>query len=167
MNEDTITNNYELSFWLSSELEEKKAEEKFNDLLKHLEELGAAISISQLPQLKPLAYPIKKGKNLNLNGYFSFVRFTLAKDSIAPLQKKLKFDEDIIRFFITTLRKESKQKIRIPSAIFKKPLFEKSKRPLKETMKKPEPEKEGEEGRELSLEELDKKLNEILQDTSK
>ncbi len=159
MNEDT--NNYELSFWFSSELDEKKAEAKFTDLLKQLEELGGVVSVSQLPQLKPLAYPIKKGKNLNLNAYFGFIQFTLAKDSAASLQKKVKLDEDIIRFFITT-RKEIKQKVKIPSALFKKPLLKNKEASLKDASVKSEIDKE-KQAKEFSLEELDKKLNEILE----
>ncbi|MFA5360591.1 MAG: 30S ribosomal protein S6 [Candidatus Paceibacterota bacterium] len=161
MNENT--NNYELSFWLSPELDEKKVEVKFNNLLKQLEKLGAAVSISQLPQLKPLAYPIKKGKNLNLNGYFGFVQFISTKDLITSLEKNLKFDEEVIRFFIIA-RKEAKQKIKIPSTVFKKSLF-KNRSLRGRAEERSEQEKKPE--KELSLEELDKKLNEILQDKTK
>jgi len=148
-------NNYELTFWLSSELNEKEAETNFNDLLKELEKLGALINVSQLPQLKPLAYPIKKEKKVYLNAYFGFIQFGLEKKSIISLKRKLDFDNGIIRFLI--IHKEMGQKIKIPSGLFKKPSSRKLKKEeIKNEEKKEKPEKE------ISLEELDEKLNEIL-----
>ena len=148
-------NNYELSFWLSSELDEKEAEKKFNDLLKELEKLGSLINVSQLPQLKPLAYPIKKEKKFYENAYFGFIQFSLEKNLIIPLKKSLHFNNEIIRFLI--IRKEIKEKIKIPSGFFKKSSSTKIKK--EETKSKEQEEKPG---KEISLEELDEKLNEIL-----
>jgi len=150
-------NNYELSFWLSSELDEKEAEVKFNDLLKELEKLEALINVSQLPQLKPLAYPIKKEKKVHSSAYFGFVQFSLEKKSIIPLKKKISFDNEIIRFLVVH-KEEVKQKIKIPSGLFKKSSLDK---PKEDTVDK-EKEKEKKPEKEISLEDLDEKLNEIL-----
>jgi len=154
--------NYELSFWLSSELDEKEAEVKFNNLLKEIEGMGALINVSQLPQLKSLGYPIRKNKTTHLDAYFAFIQFGLMADSVSALQEKLKFDSDIIRFFI--VRKEIKQTIKISPFTFKKSLL-KSKKNL--SMKTAEKSKEISAAKhpekEISLEELDKKLNEILE----
>lgn len=154
--------NYELSFWLSSELDEKQVETKFNSLLKEIEKTGAIINVSQLPQLKPLGYTIKKNKKAYQNAYFSFVQFSLEAKIINTLQKKLKFDDDIIRFFL--IRKEIKQTIKISSATLKKSLLKSKKdlpkkriEELKDVPKREQPSKS------ISLEELDKKLNEILE----
>jgi ribosomal protein S6 len=151
-------NNYELSFWLSSELNEKEAEIKFNDLLKELEKLGSLINVSQLPQLKPLAYPIKKEKTIHENAYFGFVQFSLEKNLITSLKKSLNLNNEIIRFLI--IHKEIKQKIKIPSGFFKKSSLNKSEK--EEIRSKEKPEKPEKPEKEISLEELDEKLNEIL-----
>ena len=154
--------NYELSFWLTPELDEKQVETKFNSLLKEIEKTGAIINVSQLPQLKPLGYVIKKNKTAHQNAYFSFIQFSLEAKAIDALQKKLKFDNDIIRFFL--IRKEAKQTIKISSATFKKSLL-KSKNDLpKKKIEELEDIPEKEEPKEnISLEELDQKLNEILE----
>lgn len=150
-------NNYELSFWLSSELNEKEAEVKFNDLLKELEKSGALINVSQLPQLNPLAYPIKKEKKVYSSAYFGFIQFSLEKESITSLKKKISFDNEIIRFLIVH-KEEIKQKIKIPSSLFKKSSLDK----LKQDTLTEKKEKEQKPEKEVSLEDLDKKLNEIL-----
>ena len=149
--------NYELTLWLSSEFNEKEAELKFNSLLKELEGMGAIINVSQLPQLKPLGYPIRKNKAIHLNAYFAFIQFGLAGDLMNALQKKLNLNTDLIRFII--VRKEIKQTIKISPSTFKKSLLKsqiKEDKKLEKTLKDQKPETE------ISVEELDKKLNEIL-----
>lgn len=148
-------NNYELSFWLSPELNEKEAETKFNGLLKELEKFEALINVSQLPQLKPLAYPIKKEKKVHQNAYFGFIQFSLEKKSIISLRKKFDFNNEIIRFLI--VQKKIRRKIKIPSGLFKKAS---SSKPKKEEIKSKEEEQKPE--KEISLKDLDEKLNEIL-----
>ncbi|MDD3491542.1 MAG: 30S ribosomal protein S6 [Candidatus Pacebacteria bacterium] len=155
--------NYELTLWLSPEFNEKEAELKFNSLLKELEGMGAIINVSQLPQLKPLGYPIRKSKAIHLNAYFAFIQFGLAKNLINALQKKLNLNTDLIRFII--VRKEIKKTIKISPSTFKKSLLKsqtkddlllKEDKESKETLVDKKPETE------ISVEELDKKLNEIL-----
>lgn len=148
-------NNYELSFWLSPKLSEKELEQKFNGLLKELETLGGIITFSQLPQLKPLAYPLKKEKNTYYNAYFGYIQFRLLKDSLIQLKEKLRLNKDIIRFLIITI--EAKKKSHISPDVFKKSSFKKQEAKKEEKQKKIE--QEG-----VSLEELDKKLSEILKD---
>jgi len=145
-------NNYELSFWFSSRLNEEEIEKKFDNLLKQLEKLGALIIFSQSPQLKQLAYSVKKERN----AYFGYIQFEFSKDSLVHLKEDLKLNDDIIRFMILNVKPKEKQKV--PSITFRKPAFKEQKNKTEEETKK-EPQKE----KVISLEELDKKLNEILE----
>jgi len=145
-------NNYELSFWFSSRLNDEEIEKKFDNLLKQLEKLGALIIFSQSPQLKQLAYSVKKERN----AYFGYIQFEFSKDSLVHLEEDLKLNDDIIRFMILSVKPKEKQKA--PSITFRKPAFKEQKSKTEEETKK-EPQKE----KIISLEELDKKLNEILE----
>ena len=145
-------NNYELSFWFSSRLNDEEIEKKFDNLLKQLEKLGALIIFSQSPQLKQLAYSVKKERN----AYFGYIQFEFSKDSLVHLEEDLKLNDDIIRFMVLSVKPKEKQKA--PSITFRKPAFKEQKSKTEEETKK-EPQKE----KIISLEELDKKLNEILE----
>lgn len=144
--------NYELSFWFSSRLDEKEIGQKFDNLLKQLKDFGALIIFSELPQLKQLAYPVKKENN----AYFGYIQFKFSKGSLSSLEEKLRLDNDVLRFMI--FRIEPKEKQQASSRQFsKKPILKKQK---SEEEKKEEKTQE----KEISLEELDEKLNEILKE---
>ena len=145
-------NNYELSFWFSSRLNDEEIEKKFDNLLKQLEKLGALIIFSQSPQLKQLAYSVEKERN----AYFGYIQFEFSKDSLAHLEEDLKLNDDIIRFMILSVKPKEKQKV--PSITFRKPAFKERKSKTEEETKK-----ESQKEKVISLEELDKKLNEILE----
>jgi len=145
-------NNYELSFWFSSRLNEEEIEKKFDNLLKQLEKFKALIIFSQSPQLKQLAYPIKKERN----AYFGYIQFELSKDNLVYLEERLKSNDDIIRFIILNVKPKEKQKT--SPITFKKSAYKEQKSKIQEKSKK-EPQKE----KIISLEELDKKLDEILE----
>lgn len=146
-------NNYELSFWFSSQLEEKAIEQRFDNLLKQLEKSGALIIFSQLPQLKQLAYPIKKERN----AYFGYIQFEFSKDSLAHLEEELKLNNDVIRFMILNMKPKEKQKD--PRPIFRKSVFKEEEK-LSSVKATDGKKKE----KVISLEELDKKLSEILKE---
>ncbi len=147
-------NNYELSFWLSSRLEEKAIEQKFDNLLKQLEKSGALIIFSQSPQLKQLAYPIKKERN----AYFGYIQFELSKEPLAHLEEGLRIDNDIIRFMVLNIKPKGKQED--SRSAFRKSVFKKEGKEEKPSFAKAIEDKKEE--KVISLEELDKKLSEIL-----
>jgi ribosomal protein S6 len=146
-------NGYELSFWLSSKLDEKAIEQKFDGLLKQLEKLGALIIFNQSPQLKQLAYPIKNERN----AYFGYIQYMLSKDSSIRLNEELMLNNDIIRFIILNKPKEEE---RAPRRAFSKPVFDGQKDKTGEKIEEGSKKEE----KVISLEELDKKLSEILKE---
>lgn len=143
--------NYELSFWFSSRLDEKEIGQKFDNLLKQLKDFGALIIFNELPQLKQLAYPVKKENN----AYFGYVQFKFPKESLPSLEGKLRLDNEILRFMIFRIKLKEKQQV--SSQFSKKPIFKKQKSEEEKKEKKTQE-------KEISLEELDKKLNEILKE---
>jgi len=157
-------NNYELSFWFSSRLDEKAIEQKFDNLLKQLEKSSALIIFSQSPQLKQLAYPVKKERN----AYFGYIQFELSKDSLARLEEGLRLNNDLIRFMVLNMKPKQEQKV--PRSTFRKPVFKEKEKPFsaKVTDASKLWRRSATEGKEeekmISLEELDKKLSEILKE---
>jgi len=135
---------YEFSFWFTSKISELEAETYFNELLEKLESFGAQIITTQLPHLKLLAYPIKK----ETSSYFGFIQFSLGAEDLENFKKNLQFEEKILRFIIVRIKK--KEKAKTPSK-GKRAVYQRAE--IKE--QKPE---------EISLEELDKKLSEILKE---
>lgn len=151
---EQTNNNYELSFWFSSQLDEKAIEQRFDNLLKQLEKSGALIIFSQSPQLKQLAYPIKK----ETNAYFGYIQFEFSKDSLAHLEEGLRLNNDVIRFMISNIKtKEKEEKVSRP--VFKKFVFK-----GKEKISSTKVAEDKKEEKVISLEELDKKLSEILKE---
>jgi len=151
-------NNYELSFWFSSQLEEKAIEQKFDNLLKQLEKSGALIIFNQSPQLKQLAYPIKKERN----AYFGYIQFESSKDSLPHMEEELKLNNDLIRFMILNMKPKEEQKA--PHFTFRKSAFKGDRKEKKAKESSAAKSIGGKEEKVISLEELDKKLSEILKE---
>jgi len=141
--------HYELSFWLSAQIDEAAAEQKSNTFVKNIEEIGGTVTFNQLPQLKQLAYPIKKERN----GYFGYLKFNLPGEEIKGLKKKLDFEKNILRYLIIGISEEKKREKLTRK---RKTSFLERRTAAPATEKKTPQEK-------ISIEELDKKLNEILE----
>ena len=97
--------HYELSFWFSAQLDESAVEQKSNTLVRNIEEKGGIVTFNQLPQLKQLAYPIKKERS----GYFGYLKFNLPAEKVKELKEKLDFDKDILRYLIITIPEEEEK----------------------------------------------------------
>jgi ribosomal protein S6 len=158
------TRKYELSFWLTSNLNESEAEAIFNEIAKKIESLGGKIIDTQIPQLKPLSYKIKK----ETNGYFGFIHFSGGEDKLSDLRKETQLNDKILRFIIVRIR-DSKQ--RPKSREVKHSFMFKSRQISHQGKAIVSPSQGGsvhpvdESTREeMSLEELDEKLNEILKE---
>ncbi len=140
---------YELVIFLSSNLTDKEAEEKFNNFVKQIEEADGTIMETNLPHLELLAYPIKK----ETSGYFCVVRFEIEEGKIEELEKKLSLSPDILRFSIFRKQKLTQKPTR-------RKIFRAVSSKTEEIKEKSVPKETGE----VSLEELEQKLNEILKE---
>ena len=152
------TRKYELSFWLTSNLNESEAEIVFNEIAKKIESLGGQIINTQIPQLKPLSYKIKK----ETNGYFGFIHFSSSENKLSDLEKEMQLNDKILRSIIVRIR-DSKQRPK-PREV-KHPFLFKSRQISHQEEAIASPSQGGPTSvsrEEMSLEELDEKLNEIL-----
>jgi small subunit ribosomal protein S6 len=134
---------YEFTYLIPSNLsaEEVKAFRKKVEL--YIEEKGGAITQNNFPVKKELAYPIKK----NNTAFLVNLIFNLSPDKLKDLEKKIREEEQIIRFLL--LKKETIRKKRV------------RKRELKKIIPTVQPKIEPAE-KKVGLKEIEQKLEEIL-----
>ncbi len=137
---------YELSFWLKPQLEEEEVLQKISQIQRIIQEEGGYNVEASLPKLKLLAYPIKK----ETSGYFIYIQFEISPEKLLAVEKKLKQEQDILRYLIV---KREKRKTSLFSPVRKK-------KERKTISTRTEPEKITA----VDLQELDKKLDEILKE---
>ncbi len=134
---------YEFTYLIPSNFstEEVKTLRKKVELC--IEEEGGAITKNNFPVKKELAYPIKK----NNTAFLVNLIFDLSPDKLKNLEKKIKKEEQIIRFLL--LKKETIRKKRV------------RKRELKKIVPPVQPKVEPAE-KKVGLKEIEQKLEEIL-----
>lgn len=147
---DTGPKNYEIAYFLSSSHAEADVLTYAAKLAALIEENKGTIKHSGTPRKRPLAYPIKK----QTQGYFGWITFTLTRALIKNLEKKLKNENDLLRFVIV-------EEVPVDMRPYRPFPFRQIPQPGPTPVRQPlsEPEKEAPK---LDLEALDKKLEEIL-----
>ncbi|MCX6736893.1 MAG: 30S ribosomal protein S6 [Candidatus Parcubacteria bacterium] len=152
--EESKKNLYELSYWLKDSLSEEESQTEKDQISGFLNELKGDVSEASSPHRKALAYPIDHFKE----GYFGVFRFGLESLKISDLKSKLDANKNILRFLIVVY---VTPKLRTkPTKKEKKPEEMVENVEVAEIVEEPEVKKE----KEISFEELDKKLEEILKD---
>lgn len=155
------TDHYELLYILSANFtadEIKPMIEKISNLIKTHE--GKITLESDLGKQK-LAYPIQ----LASHGYYQLFEFDLPTQALAEINKQLKLMPEVVRFLIVTKKIKTAQEIsdekelQTKLAKKKEEAIEKIKSDKEETKEKPA---KKEIKQKMSLEDLDKKLEEIL-----
>ncbi len=145
---------YELDILISPILELEDAELRAEKIKQQIESLNGQIKkIHNLGKIK-LAYPIKK----QLLAYFFCLEFEIDSEEIEKLQNNLKFENDILRFLL--LSKSQKEKEKEESLV--KPQGVKSIATPKTPSVAPEETIKTEKAAKIKIEELDKKLEELL-----
>jgi len=174
--------HYELLYIVSGKIAEDDQKNITNQVESLIKKLEGNSTLSESLGKKKLAYPIKK----NNNGFYYVNEFDLNKNQLKELEKNLKLINEIIRFLVITKKPVSQEEIKKSakggSAFGGKEAkkAEKKKHPVKssspvkketkvkktkkskakeETAKEKEEKKKKEK---VSIEELDKKLDEIL-----
>ena len=136
---------YETTFILSPELKEAEIGLFEEEIKATLEKLGGTIKKKGAPEKRNLAYPIKKFQS----GYYLTVNFLLGPEKLGELNSGLKHKKEILRHMVVFSPEG------VPVAPKKKAEPKIEKREEKPMEKK---EKKGK----IQLEEIDKKLEEIL-----
>lgn len=137
---------YELAYLLSPAVPEEEVLAWAGKLAKLIEDAGGMVRYQETPAKRKLASAVKKEGN----AYFGWTTFTAATEAIGALEKKLKAVENLLRYVLVT-EKEIVQ----PARTFAPRSFIAPRiKPPAIPAEKPE--------EKLDLEELDKRLEEIL-----
>jgi small subunit ribosomal protein S6 len=134
---------YELLF-LSDSLSEKIDQELLGRVRNAVLNFGGEVKKESTREKQKLAYPIKK----RLAGFYAIFEFQMPGEKIDELQKQLKLENDILRFLIIDINKAK--------SVTAKP---RAPKPVRHVETKPEAK-----GEKIKIEELDKKLEEILKE---
>ncbi|MGB9681132.1 MAG: 30S ribosomal protein S6 [Minisyncoccia bacterium] len=148
---------YELAFFLSPQLTENEVENFLNELKEWILKNEGEVIYNEPWRLQKIAYPIKKSSE----GYFSFVQFQFKKEKIGDLKEKILKDKKILRSLLIKLNPKEDVVFGLEE---KKPEFKpKANYPKKVPSQTADGKQSKEpEGKEISLEELEKKIEEIL-----
>lgn len=144
---------YELTYLISLDISEEELKNLSQKVVGFIIEEEGTVKKIMEPLRKKFGYPIKKKGN----AFLITLNFQLSPGKLKNLEKKLKSEAQIIRYMILT--KKGSGEIPAPEKLIKPPaLREKEKaRETKETAKIIKPKK-------VELKEIDKKIEEILQE---
>jgi ribosomal protein S6 len=102
---------YEISFIFDNRLEEGAAVEKLETLKKDIASLGGSFISEETPYMRELSYEmVRVVNNVNIKfaqGYFGWVKFELLPENLEEINKKLKLDEEVVRFLIVKTDKDN------------------------------------------------------------
>ena len=129
-----MTKLYQLYYLISPELSEKEIKEVQEKVISLFQNEGGILVENEEPIKKTLAYPIEN----KTEAYLVSVSFQLTPDKIKSVKEEIKKEKRIIRHLLLTTKLPKKPLPSVP-----------------ETTKKPPSKK-------VELKELDKKLEEIL-----
>jgi len=144
---------YELAYFLSSSIKEDDILNHVKKLREELAKHDCEVTKEELPQLKKLAYDIKKESE----GYFGYMHFTGAPSSIKEINTAFILFEDLLRHLITEVTKSQLRQIEQDLAPARKP----RENPEEESILKEGIKGQVEENK-ADIEHLDEKLEEIL-----
>lgn len=100
---------YEISYIFDNRLDEAKALEKAESLKKDIASLGGSFISEETPYMRELSYEMTRVvNNINIRfteGYFGWTKFELPADKIEDVNKKLKLDEEVVRFLVLKAEK--------------------------------------------------------------
>ena len=133
--------NYEISYWLSGQLSEEEAKAEEEKLRQLIEDFGFRIIERNFSGKRPLAYEIKHQSE----GYFGYFQIEQTENSrLKDLKKELDLNKNILRYLTI--------------------VWEPLKKPMPKIAPIEERVAEVKEKKPVDLEELDKKLEEILKE---
>ena len=152
---------YELTYIIPgnlSEDEHPKVQEKVNSLLKQVE---AQITSTEDLGKKKLAYPIKHLRH----GFYKTLTFYLEPTKLKEIENELKLEANILRFLVIRSHEKTEAEIaaeeKAKTSRVKDKIAEKTKEAKAEEKVKKEVKTEK---KKVSLEDLDKKLDELLEE---
>ncbi|TSC53899.1 MAG: 30S ribosomal protein S6 [Parcubacteria group bacterium LiPW_39] len=140
---------YELTYILTPLLEKVDLGAAVEKVRGFINGLGGEAKKEEISEKKKLAYPIKK----QLYGFYVVSKFQLEPEKIEELEKRLRLENDILRFLILIQKEISLRQLKTKIIKPKRPALTPG-----ETIKA-EPK-----AARVKIEELDKKLEELLKE---
>ncbi|MBN2093954.1 MAG: 30S ribosomal protein S6 [Candidatus Zambryskibacteria bacterium] len=154
---------YEIGFHILPSIPEENLQLEISKLEDLITKKGGIIISQEFPKLRNLAYEIRKRfeiKYLNFNkAYFGWIKFEIFRGLITEIKKEIDVNSNILRFIIVKTVKENT--IYTPKIlnIPKSPVSLESQISKDENINK-----ESSESSEISEEEIDKSIDELLED---
>ena len=147
---------YELTYIISSEITSEEAGAMAKEVNSLIESKEGTILRSENPVAKTLSYPIKKFGS----GYFVVLEFSAEPEKIKELGEKLKNDKKILRHLVIIKRhaRIKRERKGVRKLIFSNEAETKNGTADKNLRAEAAEEK----GKKIELEEIEKKLDEIL-----
>jgi small subunit ribosomal protein S6 len=97
--------HYELLFVIKPTLTEEEIAKQISNVTEHIKELGGEVVATNEMGMRKLAYEINK----HPRGYYVVVYHKSPTSSIAEIERRLRYNEDILRFL--TIKYENKKEI--------------------------------------------------------
>jgi len=154
-----MTENYEILYIVPIQVEDDKLTKVMEEVAGLIKDGGGEIvRDDNLGKLK-LAYPIKHTHQ----GHYILVEFDMKTNKIKDLDRSLRLMPDVLRHIIVTRHVKTEAELENEKKRSERMRKEKEKE-LEEKKEKKAPAKVEETDKKVSIEELDKKLDEILDD---
>jgi len=144
---------YELTYIISSQLNSEESDNLKKNLESSIQSKEGVILKSEKTLAQTLSYPIKKQSS----GYFVILTFQISEDKIKEIKDNLEKENKVLRHFIIVKKPIKAMKERR----MRKPLFMQDKIEKSSFVKVLEDKEKKNEGK-VELEEIEKKLDEIL-----
>jgi len=159
------TQRYELVYLIANKFSENELEPITSAVVKFIKDQGGLIIQEEAWGKQKLAYPIKGF----FHAYYFLIEFDLPRENINKLNNYLRLNEDILRHLVTQKRIKSAEEIANEKRATQKMAEEQAKameeREGRVVKHKAPAETKEKETKKVSIEELDEKLNKILDDT--
>ena len=121
MSEDTINRTYELGYLLVPNTPEPEVDSAVEALKAVIQKEGGSIVAEGAPEFIDLAYTMEKSvaskKYKYSQGYFGFIKFDVAPESLELIKKALDSNKSLIRYILLKTSVEN-------TIVFKKPKVE-------------------------------------------
>ena len=149
---ETEIKAYELGYLLRGDLEEEKTQETSEEIRRMIEEEKGIVTYESKLQKQILSYPVKKRGT----AFLGQLKFILPAEKIQSLEKSLK-KMDLLRFLLNRIKQPQESGKKLPKRrAIRHPSLERIKKGIPSA-------DEGTQIKEpLQVEEIDKKLEEIL-----
>ncbi len=149
--------NYELLYLVSNKYTEDELKPIIKNVDKAISEKGGKISSTEEWGKKRLAYPIKQFSH----GYYVLVKFASEGEKVSEISRALRMMREVFRHQIVVIKIKSEEEVEKEKEISKK-IAAKQAKVEKEKVSTEKEEKKEKSKEKVDLEDLDKKLDNIL-----